>query len=102
MIIYTTNILMLPVLLAASAVDLYLGLAFLRLGLGTFQRGGPARLCRHLVPLTDWAPATVQQWLASRRTGSLPGWIPWLVVIAAGLMLRHVLLAVALGTARPV
>ena len=99
--IYTSSIWMLPILLASSAVDLYLGLAFLRLGLGAFSSGRPARLCRHLVPLTDWAPATVQQWMASRRTSQLPSWIPWLVVIAVGLLLRHVLLAVALGAARP-
>ena len=99
MIIHTTNILVLPLVLVNLAVQMYLGLVCFRLVFGWIA--GPARLasCLGLLTLTDPIPAASARYLARKRTRPFPKWLPWLLVILAGLVLERIVCGLILAMA---
>jgi hypothetical protein len=100
MIIHTTtNILALPLVLCIWAVDLYLLMACARLILGKWSGETAARICHGLKPITDPLPMAIRRWLQGHRGNLIPGWVPWAIVIGAGLVLRHLLIALVFVTA---
>lgn len=96
--IFVQNILALPLLLAGSAIDLYLAAAMARVILGGLRSDRANRLADALAPFTDGIPLALTLAL-SRRGRAVAGWVPWAIVIAAGLLIRHALLRAILATA---
>jgi len=99
MVVHTTNILILPLMLLAWLIDVYLLLAGVRLVLGRMKGTGPAHACEWLQQVTDPVPAVVCHWLEQRCARPAPPWLPWLVVLIGGLLARH--LAVWLAFSMP-
>jgi hypothetical protein len=99
MIIHTTtNVLALPLALCIWAVDLYLLLACVRLVLGKWTGETAARICHGLKPITDPLHIAVRRWLQGHSDKPIPGWAPWAILIGAGLVLRHLLIALMFAT----
>ncbi len=97
--IYTTSILAVPLVLILWAVDMYL---FLLIAYGLLarlsgERASQLRLC--LKSSTEPLPQAVRRWLGQHTSKPVKQWVPWAVVIFAGLIVRHllVLLIVSLG-----
>ena len=86
MILYTTNILLLPFAIVIWAIDAYLLLTLVRCIGGRFTTH-PA------VGLTDRLPDALGRWIAARRQRPLPTWVPWAAVIGSLLIVRHLLIA---------
>ena len=89
MMVYTTNILAVPLVLLIWALDLYLFLAAARLLAGRFSGQKAAQLCSGLQPFTDPMPHAVERWIASRTRRSIPTWLPWGIVIVAAMFVRQ-------------
>ncbi len=92
MMIITTNILAAPLVALVWAADTYVVLATLRLVLERVV-GVPNRSWfAGLRQLTDGPAQWVASWVDQWRPGS-PAWLPWSLVIASALAVRHLLLA---------
>ena len=94
MILYTTNILSLPILLLIWAIDLYLLAAGIRLILSRIPAASGAS--RGLGGFTDPVPGVVGSWLSAIRRKAVPAWLPWLLVGAVALILRQLLILLIL------
>lgn len=90
MIVYSTNVLFLPLVLLLCSIDAYLLIASLRLLL---VRVGDGSLGRALEPLTDSLPNALNDWISANYRPVSSG-ISWAVVIVSMLMLRCVLTSV--------
>ncbi len=91
---YTTNILALPLVLIVWAVDMYMFLLLVRIIAGRLDGEHAGRLCELLKPFTDTPPQTVGRWLTRRTANPLKPWVPWAIVALAGLILRHLTVAI--------
>jgi len=98
MILYTTNIVAIPLLLTLWALDVYLFLTVVRLILGRIRNSKVVRVSLALAPLTDPLPNTLSHWLLARRSKPVPLWLPWLIVVFGCLILRHLLIWIVLKT----
>ena len=96
--IYIHNIFAAPLLLLAWAIDLYLTMAGLRLVLSQLRGEWAVRLSRNLAELTDGIPNSLTRCL-SRGHLVVRAWVPWTIVIAVGLIVRHALLRLILAIA---
>jgi len=92
MIIHTTNILALPLILAVWCIDMFLLLAAIRFVLSKIAAAQTGGLCLTLQRVTDPIPTAVHRRLMRQRTTPIPGWLPWLIVILACLVFRHLLI----------
>lgn len=97
--IYTTNILAVPLVIALWTMDVYF---FLLMAYGILTRLSGERVSQlrsSLKPLTAPLLQFVERWLARRMNKAVKQWIPWVVVIFGCLIIRHVLvsLIVSLG-----
>ena len=91
MIIYTNNIFAGPLLLAVWAVDIYLLLVSIRLIITQIPSISENDVSRYLRQLTDPVTDIVRRKLTKHRA---PSWLPWLIVILSGLVIRYVLIAI--------
>ncbi len=98
MIIYTTNILALPLILLVWAIDLYLLLAGIRLLLSRIRSSRTHSFCLVIRRFTDPLPCAVRQWLSTRQTKPVPNWLPWLIVGAGAVLIRHILILIMFRT----
>jgi len=99
MVVHTTNILLLPLMLLAWAIDVYLFLACIRLGCSLFRGATAARLRDTLRPVTDPLPEAISRRLAEHLKKPVPLWLSWLLVFLLGMVLRQLLLLAALAAA---
>lgn len=90
--IVQTNILATPLLIVAWSIDVYLFLSALRFALSHLRGRRAQEACQWLKPMTDWLPSQVGHRLARRGECSHFTWLPWLVVIVACLVLRHLII----------
>jgi len=99
MIIYTTNILALPLMVLIWTMDMFLVLSAIRLVLGHLSnaraRGARAGLQR----ITDSVPEAISGWLSRRRQKPVPPWLPWLIVFIAAFLVQHLLIWTVISTA---
>ena len=93
MIVTTTNIFLAPVAVVIWAVDVYLFLAALRLILSLFSASWAERLCRPLKNLVDLVPNAIRQWLEDHKDNPGPTWLPWVITLGGGIVLKHLLLS---------
>ena len=98
MIVYTTNILVVPLILSIWAIDFYLFAASVRLILGQLSATRSSVFCQALRELVDPVPARVESWLTVRRRRPIPSWISWVIVIGVGLVARHLLVLIIVRT----
>jgi len=91
MIIYTTSILVLPIVILIWVLDTYLLLVAARHLLRCLSGDRAVRACSCLQQYTDPPADAVHHWLRSRRVRAVPSWLPWLLVITAVVVLRHLL-----------
>jgi len=99
MVVHTTNILALPLVLLAWAIDVYLFLACIRLGCSLFRGAGAARLRGTLRLVTDPLPEAISHRLSGHLRRPVPLWLSWLLVFLMGMVLRQLLLGAALAAA---
>jgi len=92
MIIYTTNILTAPLILAVWCIDLYLLLAAICFVLSRIDRTQTNSLRLTLQKFTDPMPEAVRRRLEARRSKPTPSWLPWLIVVLGCLVLRQLLI----------
>ena len=92
MIIRTTNILAGPLVIFIWAIDIYLFLACIRLILSRLPGTQNSRLCQGLKLFTDPIVQIAHSYLLKFSRESVPGWMPWLVVLSIGVIGRHVLI----------
>ena len=92
--VYTTNILALPLILIIWALDMYLFLLMVYSVLTRLSGERARQLCLCLKPLTDPLPQAVRRWLGQHTSKPVKQWVPWAVVIFAGLIVRHLLVVV--------
>ena len=90
--IIQTSILALPLVLLLSAVDAYLFILGVRLIAGRIDATGRFTQC--LRQLTDGIPQYIDRSIASRRNKPNPRWLSWIVVIMAGMVVRHFLVSI--------
>ena len=98
MTIYTTSILALPIVILVWVLDTYLLMTAARHLLRRLSDKRAVRACRCLRQFTDPPAEAVRHWLRSRRDRAVPSWLPWLFVIAAVVVLRHVLVMIIVST----
>jgi len=98
MTFYTTSILALPVVILIWVLDTYLLMAAARHLLRRFSGNRAVRACRCLRQFTDPPAEAFRHWLQSRGDRAVPSWLPWLFVIAAVMVLRHVLIMIIVPT----
>ena len=98
MIIYTTNILALPLMLLIWIVELFLVLSAIRLALSHLSNVRAQGACTALQRYTDPVPEAIHGWLSRRWQKPVPAWLPWLIVIVSSLLLRHFLIWMAVRT----
>ena len=89
--IYTTNILAVPVILLIWSLDLYLLLVAARLVAGRISGQKAVQLCSCLQLFTDGPPHRVERWIAGRTERPIPSWLPWLVVVFVAMFVRQLL-----------
>ena len=99
MVVHTTNILALPLMLLAWAIDVYLFLACIRMGCNLFKGSGAARLRDTLRPVTDPLPEAISGRLSGHLRRPVPLWLSWLLVFLLGMVLKQLLLLAALAAA---
>jgi len=92
--IVTTNILAIPLAMGIWAIDAYLLLASVRLGLARCSAPWARRLCNSLREFTDGIPAALVQWVSTWRRRPPPSWAAWCVVLGGALVLRHLIVVV--------
>lgn len=80
-----------PIGMLVWALDTYLFLATGRLFLGQFAALSTNPYCSAIRQLTDDVPQFVDRWLYRWRRRPSPSWLPWLIVMTAGLVVRQVL-----------
>ena len=98
MIVYTTNILALPLMLLIWIVELFLVISAIRLVLGHLNSVRAQGTCAALQRFTDPVPEAIHGWLSRRRQKPVPAWLPWLIVTVSSLLLRHILIWMAVRT----
>ncbi len=92
--VYTTNILAVPLVVAVWAVDMYLMLLLARVVLSGLSNSRAGKLHDRLRPLTDPPMMVVQGCLERHSTRPIKRWVPWAVVVTCGITVRHMLIAV--------
>ena len=92
MVFYTTPLIAGPLILLLFFLDLYVFLTVARLVLGQFHAVEPTAAFMAMRTVTDPIPDSLGRWLATKRSKPTPRWLPWLLVIMASLLIRHVLL----------
>ena len=91
--IYTTNILTIPLVIVLWTVDVYFFLLMVY-GLLTRLSGERARQLRlALKPFIEPVPSLIRRRLERCATRSVKQWVPWAVVISAGLIVRYILVS---------
>lgn len=91
MFVYTTSILAAPFALLALTIGAYLFAACLRLTLGQLPAARTTRFYQSLKELVDPVPQYVGRRLTTWRRRSYPAWVPWVIVIVAGLLTQQLL-----------
>ena len=96
---YTTNILALPLVLTIWALDMYLFLLMVYSVSTRLSGKRASQLCSCLKPFMCPLPQAVRRWLGRHTATPVKQWVPWAVVIFAGLIIRYllVLMIVSLG-----
>jgi len=99
MMIYTTNILAVPLVLTIWALDIYLFLLMIYSVLTRLSGERASQLRLALNPFIEPLPGLIRGRLEHRTTKHIRQWVPWAVVVFAGLIVRHllVLLITSLG-----
>ena len=92
--IYTTNILAVPLVIALWALDMYLFLLIAYSVLTRLSGERASQLCSCLKLFTEPLPQVVKRWLGRHTSTPVKQWVPWAVVILACLIIRHVLILV--------
>lgn len=90
--IHTTNIFAAPVMLVLGLLDTYLFLLGVRLIAG--RVAASSRFTKCLRQLTDRIPQHVDRCIAGKRSKPNPRWLSWVVVIVAGMIVRHFLVSI--------
>ena len=91
MIIYTNNIFAGPLLLAVWAIDFCLMVITVRLIIAQIPSISESGFSQCLRQLTDPVTDMVRRKLTKHRAAP---WLPWLIVILSGLIIRYVLIAI--------
>ena len=86
-----------PLILLVWLIDSYLFLASLRLVLGNIAATTHSPFCRGLRSFIDPIPQAVAQYIANHRGRPLPPYLPWLIVLGTGIVVRHVVLGIILS-----
>lgn len=95
MIIYTNNIFAGPLLLAVWVIDIYLLLVSIRLIAAQIPSISESGFNRHLRQFTDPVVDMVTKKIAKHKDRA-PPWLPWLIVLASGFLLRNILISMAI------
>ena len=97
--VYTTNILALPLVLIVWALDIYLLLVMVYVVAGKLSGERASRVRQCLEQFARPMPQAVRRWLERRTAKPVKQWVPWVVVALVGLVIRHLLalLIVSLG-----
>ena len=96
--IHPTPILLIPMYVMIWALDFYLSLACVRLGLSWCHAEWAKRTCTGLKPLTDPIPNAIERHLSTRRSKAVPAWLPWLVAMGGILVARHLIVSLVSKT----
>jgi hypothetical protein len=96
--IYTNNILALLLVLAIWAIDTWLFVAGLRLILSLFPSIQHSNFCHSLAELVDPLTQTVVPYVSRWSHRSIPPWLPWVIIILAAIVVRHVLAVLVVFT----
>ena len=92
MVFYTTPPIAGPLILLLFFLDLYMFLIVARLVLRQFPVVEPAAAFMAIRAVTAPIPDSLGRWLARKRDSPTPRWLPWLLVILACLVARHLVL----------
>ena len=98
MIYNDLNIMLVPFCILIACIDTWLLLASVRWLLSRFHSPQPTRIRLALQELTDPVPELLGSFLSSRSKKNLSLWVPWIMVIVAALLIRHMILAVIVQT----
>ena len=91
---YTTNILAAPLVLTIWALDMYLFLLMVYSVLTRLSGERATQLRTCLGPFTETLPQAVRRWLGRHTSKAVKQWVPWAIVIFAGLIVRRLLVMV--------
>ena len=70
-------------------LDLYMFLTISRLSLSRFYAERPSVGYAAIKAITDPLPETICRWMQAFRRKPIPAWMPWSLVLSAGLILRY-------------
>ena len=70
-------------------LDLYMCLTIARLLLSRFYADRPSAGFPMVRAITDPVPDTICRWMQAFRRKPIPAWLPWSLVLSAGLILRY-------------
>ena len=85
-----------PLILALWLLDFYIVVACIRLVFGQINKDWARRAAAKLAPITDPLPDAIGRSLGSGGTGSIPRWLPWLIIIFAAILVRSSLMSFAI------
>jgi len=89
--VYSTGLLSGPLAILVLLIGGYLFLTCLRLTLGQLPAARTTRFYQSLRELVDPVPQYVGRRLTTWRRRSYPAWVPWAIVIVAGLLTQQLL-----------
>jgi len=98
MITYRITILTLPIAILIWILDTYLIMTAARHLLRRFSGDRAVQACSCLRHFTDPPAEAVRHWLRLRMDRTVPSWLPWLFVITAVVILRHLLAMIIVST----
>ncbi len=92
MIVFGNNFfLVAPLAVALWALDAYLLAVALRVSTGQLAAVIAATWFMSLQHLTDGVPHRIDRWFRDHRQTGLASWVPWVIVIVAGVLVRPLL-----------
>ena len=91
MLVYTTNILYLPIILAIWIIDFHVVVSGIRLIASQIDADWARRGCAKLAPFTDPVHRAVSRFLGAKSPKLLPSWLTWLVLLFVAVLLRQAL-----------
>ncbi|MFC1805371.1 hypothetical protein ACFL09_00125 [Planctomycetota bacterium] len=96
MLVYTTNLLALPLILIIWVIDFYVVVSGMRLIASHIDADWARRGCARLAVFTDPVHRTACKLLAPGRARPLPRWLTWLLLLSTAVLVRQVLIWIIL------
>lgn len=94
MVYSNSNIMLIPLCMLVACIDAWLLLASIRWLLSRYHSPRSTRICLALQQVTDPVPELAGSIISGRGKRHSPAWVSWVLVIAAALLVRHIILAV--------